>query len=139
MKKAIWAVLALALTYFIWGALFGPIMFDVVVLNTSETSLDRVTLKFEQFDFRFGILSSQRGDKTYGMQISRWPSTLKATWIVDGHPEKVLTQELIVPKRLHAGRKEKLDLVVEFADAGVRVYPRVREDLAHGLNYRYKE
>jgi hypothetical protein len=138
MKKTLFVLLVLFLSYKIWAVFFGPVMFDVVVLNTSETSLSRVKLTFERFNFRFGIVVAKRGDKTYGMQMGPWPKTLTATWIVEGHPEREFRQELIVPEQLHAGRKEVLDLVVEFQDDGPRAYPRVREDTLE-LRYRYKD
>jgi hypothetical protein len=139
VKKIALVFLALVLAYKIWAVLFGPVMFNVVVLNTGETPLNRVALKFERFNFRFGIMPKAKGDATYGMQMGPWPKTLTATWIIEGHPEKEFSQELIVPERLHAGRKEVLDLVVEFQDDGPHAYPRVLEDLDHGLSYRYKD
>jgi hypothetical protein len=138
MKKTLFVFLALLLSYKIWAVFFGPVMFDVVVSNSGKLGLNRVALKFERFNFRFGILPNG-ANATYGMQMGPWPKSLTATWIVEGHPEKEFSQELNVPERLHAGRKEVLELVVEFKDDGPHAYPRVLEDLDHGLSCRYKD
>lgn len=138
MKLTLMVTLTLVLGYCAWGALFGPVMFDIVVLNTGKNSLDKVELEFERFEFRFGILPERWGSATYGMYIGPWPSKLTVSWIDDGDPGRIYIQELVVPGRLDTSWKESLEMVIEFKDSGPRVYARVQEEAGHGLRYRYE-
>jgi hypothetical protein len=151
MKRALWTFIGMFLSYCLWAIFFGPVKYDVVVLNTSGKSLDGLAVRFDRFHFPFGVLAAHRGDATFGAHAGPWPEVVEIVWVEAGAPVNVFENDLfeegskhvfraklIVPARLHARERENLQLVIDFKDGGVHVFPRVRGDLRHGLNYRYE-
>jgi hypothetical protein len=138
MKKFGLLIVILALAYCTWGALFGPLMFDVMVWNTSKLDYNNVRVRFERFDFQFGVLSEKTW-AVYSQQIGPWPESITVSWIVRGKPEQTLTEEIKLAKPLVIQSNESLELIVEFKDGGPVAYPRARGDESIRWRRRYKD
>ena len=136
MKHAIILMILLA-TLLLISILRPSRDFDVVAINSSESSLGSVKVSFKGFAFSFGSLSAKTGNSTYGGWSGTWPNEIAIEW--EGMDDRGAQEaRLKLSDALAAKSDERLELVVEFAVDGLRAYPRVRESLTKGLKYRYR-
>lgn len=138
MKKIGLSISALLIAYCTWGALFGPLIFDVMVWNTGKLEYYNTKVQFKGFDFQFGVLPEKIW-AVYSQQIGPWPETITVSWKVRGKSDQTLTKELKIADPLDIQSNESLELVVEFKDDGPIAYPRARGDASTGWTYRHKE
>jgi len=138
MKKLGIFVVALVLGYFTWQTLFRSLAFDVEVRNSGKVEHHNIDLRFDQFNFRFGILPVD-AKKVFMQQIGPWPKSVSVSWSVFEKSENTFTKELSLPRPLNIQSNESLELVVEFKDGGPIAYPRARGDESIRWRYRYKD
>ena len=79
MKHAIILMIFLA-TLLLISILRPSRDFDVVAINSSESSLGSVKVSFKGFAFSFGSLSAKTGNSTYGGWSGTWPNEIAIEW-----------------------------------------------------------
>ena len=131
------------IVYYITSAHWSKENFDVVMLKQSGERIFDVRVSFDGFPmFRFGDLTareSERGRSIFMMHRGVWPSEVSVHWKLGSREEDAIVRNLRVNTPFQFRSDETLELVIEFKENDVLAYPRVKEPIEKGLQYRYHE